>query len=264
MLHSFFKTKGLNPKKFASFLIMVSISLIASSCVPRNQDTIIPTFSTDRLVELEDRLLSLEEANNYRFNDTNISLEAFDNRDGDITNRIKAEPLGLELREIGYYYYIRFSVEDRSGNYNYIDIPFIVLQPIDVNESNFYDYFDFSYEYNLPDWNQSKGYFTVVSMEQSLTLNEDQYCIYLVTSDLETEIVITSELRHTNGSILSREDVFSSHINVSEELFNTNKFYIDSSMINLLDTFSDYDASIITTVYGTASIIIFYTETPVC
>lgn len=264
MFHSFFETKGLNLRKFASCLIMISVSLVASACVPRNLDTIIPTFSTDRLVELEDRILTLEEANNYRFNDTNISLEAFDNRDGDITSRINAEPLGLELWDVGYYYFIRFSVEDRSGNYNYIDIPFIVLQPIDINGSNFYDYFDFSYEYDLHDWNQSNEYFTVVSMEQSLTLSKDQYCIYLVTSDLETEIVITSELRHTNGSNLSREDVFSSYINVSDELFHTNKVYIDSSMINLLDTFSDYDASIITTVYGTASIVMFYTETPVC
>lgn len=265
MLHFSFNSSTLKLFKFVIFItIIILIPLGLTGCFFRGADTVIPTFSTNRLTLIEKRVLSLEQANNYEFRDLDIGLEAFDNRDGNITKRIEAQPLGLELIDEGFYYYIRFSVEDRSSNYNYIDIPFIVYESKSITGNEFFDYLDVSYEYFLPDWDQYIEQFSTVKMEQSVIPNDDHYCIYIENADLESQYLIESNLRHTNGTNMTKENEFSSVIKLTDTLVTLNGKYIDSSTFYLYDTFRGYDASITTNIFGTADIYSYYTESPFC
>ena len=107
-----------------------------------------PIFDTNALLPIRGRLIDFSLLENTNISANAMGLKAYDDVDGDISDRITYELIGYENLSYGYYYIARYKVSDSSNNTNTIDIPFIVYMSLQINESNFSELFDIQVLYS--------------------------------------------------------------------------------------------------------------------
>lgn len=111
-------------------------------------DIITPEFDTSNLLSRNNRLLELEFIESINLSASIIGLQAVDDKDGNVSNKITYERVGFKQTTIGYYYFVRYDIEDSSGNSNSLEIPFSVIKNVQIDSSNFADYFELLFIYN--------------------------------------------------------------------------------------------------------------------
>lgn len=110
-------------------------------------DQEVPVISTSNLKNINQRMINFNNLSNTNISATTIGLRAIDNRDGDISHLIQYEPMGFYEGIEGYYFYVRYRVSDKAGNFNFLDIPYIVFEDVQINTNNYSEFLNFTVQY---------------------------------------------------------------------------------------------------------------------